>query len=70
MSEQVLRNGNVVARSKTRTITQIAMLGAIAGILMNLEFPLPFRHRLFISWIFQKSRYWLVHSQWDRSQVY
>ena len=42
MSEQVLRNGNVVARSKTRTITQIAMLGAIAGILMNLEFPLPF----------------------------
>ena len=43
MSEQVLRNGNVMARSKTRTITQIAMLGAIAGILMNLEFPLPFR---------------------------
>ena len=42
MSEQVLRNGNVVARSKTRTVTQIAMLGAIAGILMNLEFPLPF----------------------------
>ena len=42
MSEQVLRNGNVVARSKTRTITQIAMLGAIAGVLMNLEFPLPF----------------------------
>ena len=42
MSEQVLRNANVVARSKTRTITQIAMLGAIAGILMNLEFPLPF----------------------------
>ena len=42
ISEQVLRNGNVVARSKTRTITQIAMLGAIAGILMNLEFPLPF----------------------------
>ena len=42
MSEQVLKNGNVMARSKTRTITQIAMLGAIAGILMNLEFPLPF----------------------------
>ena len=42
MSEQVLRNGNAMARSKTRTITQIAMLGAIAGILMNLEFPLPF----------------------------
>ena len=42
MSEQVLRNGNVMARSKTRTITQVAMLGAIAGILMNLEFPIPF----------------------------
>ena len=42
MSEQVLRSGNAMARSKTRTITQIAMLGAIAGILMNLEFPLPF----------------------------
>lgn len=42
MSEQVLRNGNAMARSKTRTVTQIAMLGAIAGILMNLEFPLPF----------------------------
>ena len=42
MSEQVLRNGNVAARSKTRTITQVAMLGAIAGILMNLEFPIPF----------------------------
>ena len=35
MSEQVLRNGNAMARSKTRTVTQIAMLGAIAGILMN-----------------------------------
>ena len=42
MSEQVLRNGNAMARSKTRIVTQIAMLGAIAGILMNLEFPLPF----------------------------
>lgn len=29
-------------RSRTRTITQIAMLGALAGILMNFEFPLPF----------------------------
>ena len=42
MSEQVLRNGNVVARSRTRTITQIAMLGALAGVLMGLSFPLPF----------------------------
>lgn len=42
MSEQVLRNGNVMERSRTRTIAQIAMLGAIAGILMNMSFPLPF----------------------------
>ena len=42
MSEQVLRNGNVMARSRTRTITQIAMLGALAGVLMNIEFPIPF----------------------------
>ena len=42
MSEQVLRNGNVTERSRTRTITQIAMLGAVAGVLMNFEFPIPF----------------------------
>lgn len=42
MSEQVLENRNVMERSRTRTLTQIAMLGAVAGILMNLEFPLPF----------------------------
>jgi riboflavin transporter FmnP len=42
MSEQVIKNANVMQRSNTRTITQIAMLGAVAGILMNLEFPLPF----------------------------
>lgn len=42
MSEQVLRNGNVMARSRTRTIAQVAMLGAVAGVLMNFEFPLPF----------------------------
>ncbi len=42
MSEQVLQGGNVMERSRTRTLTQIAMLGAVAGILMNLEFPLPF----------------------------
>ena len=42
MSEQVVKNGNAVERGKTRTIVQIAMLGAIAGVLMNLEFPLPF----------------------------
>lgn len=43
MSEQVLkRDGNVMQRSKTRTITQVAMLGAVAGVLMNFEFPLPF----------------------------
>lgn len=42
MSEQVLRRGNVIERSRTRTLTQIAMLGAVAGVLMNLEFPIPF----------------------------
>lgn len=42
MSEQVLQSGNVMERSRTQTLTQIAMLGAVAGILMNLEFPLPF----------------------------
>ncbi len=43
MSEQILnRNGNVMSRSRTRTISQIAMLGALAGVLMNFEFPLPF----------------------------
>ncbi|MCI5529918.1 MAG: ECF transporter S component [Blautia sp.] len=42
MSEQVLKNGNVMARSRTRTIAQVAMLGAVAGVLMNFEFPLPF----------------------------
>lgn len=42
MSEQVLKNPNVIQRSRTRTITQIAMLGAVAGVLMNFEFPIPF----------------------------
>lgn len=42
MSEQVLRGGNVMERSRTRTLTQIAMLGAVAGVLMNFEFPIPF----------------------------
>ena len=42
MSEQVIRSTNVVNRSKTRNMVQIAMLGAVAGVLMNFEFPLPF----------------------------
>ena len=42
MSEQVFKNPNVIQRSRTRTITQIAMLGAVAGVLMNFEFPIPF----------------------------
>jgi riboflavin transporter FmnP len=42
MSEQVLRNNDVMQRSRTRTIAQVAMLGALAGVLMNFEFPLPF----------------------------
>ena len=42
MSEQVLQRGNAMERSRTRTIAQVAMLGAVAGVLMNLEVPLPF----------------------------
>ena len=42
MSEQVIKNGNVMERSRTRTIAQVAMLGAVAGVLMNFEIPLPF----------------------------
>ena len=41
MSEQVLRR-NVTGRSKVRTLAQIAMLGAVATVLMLVEFPLPF----------------------------
>lgn len=33
---------NTKGRTTTRTMVQIAMLGAVAGVLMNLEFPLPF----------------------------
>ena len=39
MSEQVIKNGNVMERSRTRTIAQVAMLGAVAGVLMNFEVP-------------------------------
>ena len=42
MSEQVIRNTQVINRSKTRNLVQVAMLGAVAGVLMNFEFPLPF----------------------------
>ena len=42
MSEQVLKSGNAMDRTRTRTIAQVAMLGAVAGVLMNFEFPLPF----------------------------
>lgn len=42
MSEQVLRQVRVNERSKIRTMAQIGMLGALAGVLMNMEFPLPF----------------------------
>lgn len=51
MSEQVIKNGNVMERSRTRTIAQVAMLGAVAGVLMNFEIPLPFLAPSFISWI-------------------
>ena len=49
MSEQVLQRGNAVERSRTRTIAQVAMLGAVAGVLMNLEFPIPFLAPSFLS---------------------
>ena len=42
MSEQVIKNNNAMERTRTRTVAQIAMLGAVAGVLMNLEVPLPF----------------------------
>lgn len=43
MSEQVLKRATQVnERTKLRTMVQIAMLGAVAGVLMNLEFPIPF----------------------------
>ena len=42
MSEQVLKRRNVAVKSHTRTIAQVAMLGALAGVLMNFEFPVPF----------------------------
>ena len=42
MSEQVLQRGNAMERSRTRPNAQVAMLGAVAGELMNLEFPIPF----------------------------
>ncbi len=42
MSEQVLRRGNTAERSKVRTLAQTAMLGAVATVLMLLEFPIPF----------------------------
>ena len=42
MSEQVIKNNNAMERTHTRTMAQIAMLGAVAGVLMTLEIPLPF----------------------------
>ena len=42
MSEEVIRNPRVVNRSRTRNLVQVAMLGAVAGVLMNFEFPIPF----------------------------
>ena len=35
MSEQVIKNGNVMERSRTRTIAQVAMLGAVAGMVRH-----------------------------------
>ena len=65
MSEQVLRGGNVMERSRTRTLTQIAMLGAVAGVLMNFEFPIPFLAPSFYQLDFseQKSREKIIHRE-------
>ena len=52
MSEQVIRNTKVVNRSKTRNLVQVAMLGAVAGVLMNFEFPIPILRLHSIRWIF------------------
>lgn len=57
MSEQVIRNGNVMERSRTRTIAQVAMLGAVAGVLMNFEVPLPFLAPSFYQLDFPKFRH-------------
>ena len=43
MTEQAVRNANVMERSKVRIVAQIGMLGALAAVLMSyLKFPLPF----------------------------
>lgn len=42
MSEEVLKSRDTAVRSRTRTMAQVAMLGAVAGVLMNFDFPLPF----------------------------
>ena len=41
MSEQVIRRQQEMNRSKLRTLVQVGMLGAVAGVLMNFEFPIP-----------------------------
>ena len=57
MSEQVIKNGNVMERSRTRTIAQVAMLGAVAGVLMNFEIPLPFLAPSFYDCAVRRSRH-------------
>ena len=42
MKEAIVINSNGEKRISTRTMVQVAMLGAVAGVLMLLEFPLPF----------------------------
>ena len=42
MRQTANQKGNVMGRSRTRTIRQVPMLGSVAGVLMNFEVPLPF----------------------------
>ena len=67
MSEQVLRSGNAMDRTRTRTIAQVAMLGAVAGVLMNFEFPLPFLAPSFYQLTSRKFRFLWEPLQWDLS---
>lgn len=52
-------------RSKLRTTVQIGMLGAIALVLMFLNFRFLLLHRLLSKWISLRFRCWWELLQWD-----
>ena len=64
MSEQVIRRQQEMNRSKLRTLVQVGMLGAAAGVLMNFEFPIPVLAPPFIRWTFQRFRFWWGPLPW------